>query len=264
MADLDEALQVYRKTAPTAFVPPPVAQLKRVARSRTRRRRAAGVGGIAAVVVVGALLLANGLGVGPAPQVGTSHAPTTPAPSAIAPSAPSVASVPGPTAGSAGAAALEVTRVDWQSAELDLPAHPDGSCPQGQVKLRRGSVSVKGLRLSVEPVEPGKPLAPLTSGDLTGDGAAETVVYVHCSRDSMEDSGDGGGQLLVVTGSAGRLVGLGYVGPQGEDYPAARVADGRLMVSVRERYGNQVTQQRTYRYAGSRFVQVAGPTAFPV
>ena len=76
------------------------------------------------------------------------------------------------------------------------------------------------------------------------------------------DSGDGSGQLLVITVRNNALVGLGYVGPEGENYPSASVGNGRLTATIEQRYGNQ-TQQRTYRWNGTLFVQVAGPTAWP-
>jgi hypothetical protein len=98
-------------------------------------------------------------------------------------------------------------------------------------------------------------------GDLAGDREPEAVSYVHCKRTNGLDSGDGSGQLLVITVRDNRLVGLGYVGPPGENYPSASVAGGRLTATIDQRYGNQ-TQQRTYRWDGTMFVQVAGPTAW--
>jgi hypothetical protein len=37
---------------------------------------------------------------------------------------------------------------------------------------------------------------------------------------------------------------------------------GKLILTVEQRHGG-VTQERTYRWNGGSFVQVAGPTTFP-
>jgi hypothetical protein len=36
------------------------------------------------------------------------------------------------------------------------------------------------------------------------------------------------------------------------------------VATIEQRYGNNVVQERSYRWNGRRFVQVAGPTTFPI
>jgi hypothetical protein len=100
-----------------------------------------------------------------------------------------------------------------------------------------------------------------TFGDLDGDGRAEAVVYVSCLA-AGGDSGDSSGQLLVVNGRTGSLAAMGYVGPLAQVYGKVRISGQRLEVTVTQKY-TDVRQERTYRWNGRRFVQVAGPTAFP-
>jgi hypothetical protein len=254
---IEVTLLALRDAAEAAFTPPPVERLRGAVRSRTRRR--------AGVVAVG-VLVAAGLGAGtltvadrgpdstprPAPTAASSSppAPSSPPPSAAASGTGST------SAGASGPAPLDITTVQWDRARVTLPNVRSNGCPPGvTVTNVPGQESVvAGVR-----VEIGEPLA---YGDLDGDGRPEAVLYVHCESRVEVDSGDGSGQLLVITVRDDRLVGLGYVGPAGQNYPAARVSGQHLTATVEQRYGN-ARQERTYRWNGQRFVQVAGPTAFP-
>ncbi|NUT33184.1 MAG: hypothetical protein HOV79_08930 [Hamadaea sp.] len=52
------------------------------------------------------------------------------------------------------------------------------------------------------------------------------------------------------------------MGPDGANYPSAEIKNGLLTARIEQRYGG-ATQERTYRWNGTGFVQVDGPTAFP-
>ncbi len=159
------------------------------------------------------------------------------------------------------AAPVDVRRVDWASATLRMPAlRDDDDCPVGSVSLTGGRWAESGEQGpgSITSSHTG---GPPTYGDLDGDGRAEAVVHVACWA-AGGDSGDSSGQLLVVNGRTGALVGMGYVGPLAQDYGRLRISDGRLTVTITQRYSD-VRQQRTYEWNGRRFVQVAGPAKFP-
>jgi hypothetical protein len=142
--------------------------------------------------------------------------------------------------------------VDWKRATFVLPPNP--TCPTGRVTTRDERAIVGDKWLFVGET--------LSYGDLTGDGSPEAVVAVFCGR-GPNDGGDGSGNLLVITWRDGAWTGLGYVGPVGENYPAARVSGQRLIATIQQRYGANTVQERTYRWDGRRFVQVDGPTTFP-
>ena len=100
----------------------------------------------------------------------------------------------------------------------------------------------------------------MATGDLTGEGRDEAVAYVHCESRVAQDSGDGSGHLMVISQPArGTFVGLAHVGASGENYEAARVQQGTLVATVKQRYGDGV-QDRTYRWNGTSFDQIGGPT----
>ncbi|MFI6760650.1 hypothetical protein ACIBF5_16100 [Micromonospora sp. NPDC050417] len=261
-------LMSYRDTAHEAVTAPSVSWIATAAQRRTRRRT-----GVAATFAV---VLATASGTLLAGQLGTSGQPTPvpPPPSAPAttgvpsptgtptPTTPSVtpptpSSTPGSPSRTSGRPALDIREVNWQRTTIRLPTDRAGStCPTGRF-TSRGETTVVGARtIKVDSTA-------LAHGDLDRDGRVEAVIHFHCEH-TEGDSGDGSGQLLVVTERDGELVGLGYAGPVGENYGTVRVRDGILVATVNQRYSEQpVSQERGYRWNGARFVQVSGPTAFP-
>jgi hypothetical protein len=236
-------LVALRDAAEVAFAPPPMERFRSASRRRFRHKAAilavamtagAGIGGTA-------LTLADrGPDAAPRPVPSPSTSPPSPPPS----SASSAASTP---------SAPDIRTVDWTHTTLVLPPNSDDRfCPTGRTTTDGTWTTVGDKRFSI-----GRALA---FGDLTGDGAAEAVVPVSCA--TGEGSGDGSGQLLVLTWRDGVWTGLDYVGPRGQDYPAAQITGQRLTASVHQRYG-PAEQSRTYRWDGEQFVQVAGPTSFP-
>jgi len=249
-------LVALRDAAERAFVPPPVARFRTVARRRTRRR--AGTLAVAALALAGlggGALAVAGRGPDRTPRPApTGIASSPPAPSASAATTPSV-TAPASTAASTRSAP-DIRAVDWGHVTVVLPSNPeDPDCPAGRITTDGEWTVVGGKKFYSGG-------AALAFGDLTGDGSAEAVLSVSCTANSDLDSGDGSGQLLVVTWRDGTWTGLGYVGPLGQNYPAARVAGQRLTATIEQRYGS-ARQDRAYRWNGQRFVQVGGPTAFP-
>lgn len=185
---------------------------------------------------------------------------STPPPASAAPTVLSGAAVATSTAPS-GAAPVDVRRVDWASATIRMPKlRDDKDCPVGPITLTEGRWDSSGRQGPGEILGSYADGAP-TYGDLDGDGRAEAVVYVTCLA-AGGDSGDSSGQLLVVNGRTGSLTGMGYVGPLAQVYGRLRISGKRLTVTVTQKY-TDVRQERTYRWDGRRFAQVAGPTAVP-
>jgi hypothetical protein len=146
----------------------------------------------------------------------------------------------------------------WSATTVALPpASADYTpCPTGTVTFAaQGETVFEGVRIALS--------RPVATGDLTGDGRDEAVAYVHCESRVEVDSGDGSGHLMVISQPGpGTFIGLAHVGVSGENYEAARVQDGTLVATVEQRYGDGV-QDRTYRWNGTSFDQIGGPTAFP-
>jgi hypothetical protein len=261
MTDPEREFAALRDAGIGAFAPPPADWFPATARRRSRRRVATAV---AAALVAGAVIGGVALAAGPRPtgqEVATPSASAQPSRSTSPSPSPSPSASPSapPSAASASPQppALDIRRVDWRRATITLPRPPAGTdCPAGRLTMT-GEWTVTGK------VQIFMPTASLAVGDLTGDGQAEAVLDVGCAIDA-DIIGDGYGFLMVVTVRNNALVGLGYVGPEGYDYPAAKVVDGQLVVTVVRRYTNEgARQQRTYRWSGTTFVQVAGPTAYP-
>jgi hypothetical protein len=258
--DPEDELRSYGQTAPAAFTAPPVGRIRAAAvRRRQHRLVAATAAGIVVAGGIGAgAVLAGGAG---GPEISGTPAPRTSVPSAT-PSSASTPGTPPPSSGSGSSsrstapASLDITKVAWGRATFTLPNVRSNGCPAGvTVTNVPGQESVvSGVRVAI--------LLPLAYGDLDGDGRPEAVIYIHCESRTGVDSGDGSGQLLAITVRDNRLVGLGYAGPEAENYPAARISGQRLTATIEQRYGG-AQQERTYRWNGQRFVQVGGPTAFP-
>ena len=144
---------------------------------------------------------------------------------------------------------------------MRLPAdRDDKDCPVGRTDLTDGEWPESGdqgpgaISTSYDGSGP-------VFGDLNGDGRAEAVRFVRCFA-AGGDSGDSSGQLIVITARGSQRVGLGYAGPLAAVYDDVRVTGGKLVVTVTDKYW-QEQQKRTYRWTGSAFVQIGGPTAWP-
>jgi hypothetical protein len=141
-----------------------------------------------------------------------------------------------------------IARVDWSEATILLPAHP--GCLSGDVRFR-GRLAGDRPRVALDTDR-------IEYGDLTGDGRPEAVLGGACLA-SNEDSGDGQGQLLVVTRVGDRLVALGWVGPRGGLYPGFWVRDRALYADVHPMYADwryRLGRIAAYRWRGSAFASV--------
>lgn len=273
MSDPESHLAGYRSEAPQAFVPPPMDWFVTTARRRSRQKLATAAAGLAVFALTGgAVFTAQRGGPGPAPAPiapPSATATTPPTPSGTPSTGPSASGSPSPGGSSATSQpgrssenasnkpGLNIRAVNWKEQfSLALPdPGPDSTCPTGRLTVRAEEGKLDGKVVKASSFD--------VLGDLTGDGQPEAVLLAHCEVDSEYASGDGSGNLLVVTVRDGKLVGLGYVGPEGHNYPKARISGGVLTVTVEQRYGQQLRQQRGYRWNGTRFEQVSGPTKFP-
>jgi len=224
--DVLPALSAYRAAVREAFVAPPLEQVRARARHRAAVRATALTGVAASVVVAAGVAVASLPGPPPTDPPVADHLPPTP--------------------------------VSWAGETILLP-DPAGyrSCPaRTRVTFPATMEAVSGdVVIGIT--------GTVATGDLTGDGRPEAVVHVYCRLNSEFASGDGSGHLMVVTRDRdGSFTGLAYVGPEGQDYPKVEVRDGALVATIRQRYGPE-SQVRTYRWDGTSFRQVAGPTAFP-
>jgi hypothetical protein len=255
MDDLSAAMKKLGTDAGRTFVPRPMEWFVVTARRRRRRRLAGAVAAVVAVALsaIGFAVVANGGGRGDV----TPPPAESPTSASASQSAPPPVSTPPTSSGprSEGRAEPDIRSVDWRHATIVLPANPDDpGCPVGPVTTDGETTQVGDRRFIVRPTG--------AVGDLTGDGEPEAVVVTHCIKG--EDSGDASGQLLVITRRDGQWRGLAYVGPAGENYQGATVSGNRLTATIQPRYGDRsISQQRVYRWNGTTFVQVAGPTAFP-
>jgi hypothetical protein len=144
-----------------------------------------------------------------------------------------------------------IADVDWANATIDVPANRD--CPSGRLQFSGGNTA-GWPRLTL-----GGSLGGPAYGDLNGDSRPEAILLGTCFLTS-EDSGDGQGELLVITRSPnGTLTTLDWVGPRGGLYTSYWVANGRLFVDVQPQYGEFAYSRgsaRAYRWQGSAFVEV--------
>jgi hypothetical protein len=195
---------------------------------------------------------------------GPASAPTTPSPPPSQPpstEAPSSATSTSRTSSSNSPAPLDLREVGWNNFTIRLPSdRDDKDCPVGRTKLTDGEWPESGDQGPGTIIVAYQGNAPVY-GDLDGDGRAEAVRYVKCFA-AGGDSGDSSGQLIVITARGDQRVGLGYAGPLAAAYDDVRITGGKLVVTVTDRYWDQ-QQKRTYRWDGSAFVQIAGPTAWP-
>jgi hypothetical protein len=245
------ALASFRDAIPGAFVPPMIEELQ----ARARRRAVVRGTSVAfatvlcvVLVVAGVMVAARPHGLAPPPDPGVRPSVNPP------PTSPSPSASPSPLA-STGGSTENPWPPAWRGVTLQMPPPSPrySACPAGRVTIAGlADTFLAGKQIWLGPI--------LATGDLTGDGRTEAVAYMHCSQEN--DGGDSSGHLVVITRTTGGgFVGLAHVGPDGEEYPAATIQHGDLVATIDQRYGADV-HQRTYRWNGTSFVQVAGPTAF--
>ncbi len=260
----ESALRSYRDTGHQSFVPPPPDVIVTRARRRARTRVALAAAAVLAVSG-GAAAIAAGLDRGPdrnppvtvpspaPPSVTTTAPPTSAAPSNSPPSSPSSPSPAGTTQRTSRAPSpVSVRGVDWENATIRITPSREDECLTGRVRFVDGIGGTSGDQphIAISAAYSG---GAATFGDLTGDGRAEAVVWASCLAGLGDE--DSSGQLLVVTGRSGELVGS-WVGPVGVVVEDVAIAGGRLTISVMEKYADpEVPEERTYRWNGTRYVE---------
>lgn len=145
-----------------------------------------------------------------------------------------------------------IANVNWANATITVPENP--GCPSGRLRFTGGdSAGSPKITLAVPPEWP------IAYGDLNGDSRPEAILEGLCLLGS-EDSGDGQGQLLVITRSTGgTLTALDWVGPRGGLYESFWVVDGQLFVDVQpwhSDWGYSRGAALAYRWQGGSFVEV--------
>ncbi len=274
----EAALASYRDSAHEVFTAPPPQVLVERARRRSRNRVGSAVAAAVVLVVGGVVVAARPADrsrpdhpVDPPAVSATATATDAPAPSPPSPgtdapgtNTPGTTSTRPPTRTESpprSTPPIDLREAKWNDFVIRLPsARDDKDCPVGRTEVSDGEWPESGakgpgvIRTSYSGDGP-------VFGDLDGDGRAEAVLYVACFA-AGGDSGDSSGQLIVVTARGSQRMGLGYAGPLAVVYDDVRVTGGRLVVTVTDKYWRE-RQKRTYRWDGSRFVQTAGPTAWP-
>jgi hypothetical protein len=243
------------RDAGTSFTPPSLTSMQSLAKRRQLIRTGVVTVAAAAVLVVGGLTFAAlpDRDRQPIMPGGTATATMPVSPAASPSTSPSSSPSASP---SARAQLADITATRWNTATVLFgPVVGDYDlCPVGPVTFNGGQTVVGGKRVN--------PAENVVYGDLNGDGRPEAAFHVHC-EDAVDASGDGSGHLMVVTQRAdGTLAGLGYAGPIGQNTQQLKITDGKLVATIAQRYGSSV-QERTYRWNGTAFAQIAGPTSFP-
>jgi len=246
VTDVETALRELRLAVAQAVTPPSPAGIRARAMRRRRQLPRRLFSGLVAAAAAGAVLLT-------AVTVVRSIAS---APPPVGWPSPSVSNTP---AWIELAINDPIVRTTWLDATIILPAH--SGCPDGRTQLRNGaSAGWPRLVLAQPPSIGARP----AYGDLTGDGRPEAVLYAECLQ-GPEDSGDGAGQLLVVTrGSDNSLRALGWIGPRGALYPEFWVADSTLYADAvpwHTDWGYVLGSALAYRWNGTRFD--TAPSIYP-
>jgi hypothetical protein len=211
-------------------------------RRRVRRTSTALIAAAATlVVVIGGANLVRGTGSPPMPPADIPSSSASPTPAGPSPrTSRSVAPWPAPLDD-------PIAEVDWARATVQMPVHH--GCPAGRYEFHAGDERVAARDYPRAISDPDR----IAYGDLTGDGRPEAVLSVSCFADP-EDSGDGQGQLLIVTRRSDRLVGLAWVGPRGGLYPEFWVSDGQLLADVHPwhtGWGYRLGQVKGWRWDGA-------------
>ncbi|MEU7611794.1 hypothetical protein [Micromonospora sp. NPDC049204] len=265
-------LRSYADSGHLSFAAPSADVIVRRARRRTRTKVALSFAAVVAVAA-GSIATITRLGpdpdrdppiIGPTPTPSVSVSPTPappPTPGTTSPSTPppdrrtpSRSSSPTGTPSATGSAPtpLSVRGVDWANATITMTASAGDECLTGRIRFVDGRGGQPGdaphIRISSSYDEGGA-----TFGDLNGDGRDEAVVYGSCLAGAGDE--DASGQVLVVTGRSGQLVGS-WVGPVAEVVDDVEVTGGRLVISSTKKYAEpEVPVDRTYRWTGTRYAQ---------
>ncbi|MEH1054554.1 hypothetical protein V6U89_04995 [Micromonospora sp. CPCC 206171] len=250
----------YRQAVMAEIEVPGPAAVRRAVHRRRRNHLAAGA--------TAALTLVAGPVVGYAALDRSAPHPTPvdPTPSATASPSPTPSGSGSPSPSSAttstsptGAPDGRISRAQLLAGPVTLPTwHVDAGCPNGRVRL----TGEAGWETNT--------LLALDTGDIDGDGAAETVALVQCVR------GTGGPQQVVAfdRDRSGRIVTVGQVTRTRRERPQWLSAldvrdDGVVRVQVGDIAPGggwpgdwSQRQWRGYRWDGRSFGQVSGPTAF--
>ncbi|MET7668938.1 hypothetical protein [Micromonospora luteifusca] len=202
------------------------------------------------------------IGPTPTPSVSVSPAPAPPpTPATTSPSTPpdpparSRSASPNGTPSGTGSAPtpVSVRGVAWANATITMTASTGDECLTGRIRFvdGRGGRSGDAPHIRISPSYRDGGAA--TFGDLNGDGRDEAVVYGSCLAGFGDE--DASGQVLVVTGRSGQLVGS-WVGPVAEVVNDVKITSGGLVISSTEKYAEpEVPVDRSYRWTGTRYVQ---------
>ncbi|MGA4727551.1 hypothetical protein ACWEOS_25990 [Micromonospora taraxaci] len=263
-------LRSYAASGHLSFAAPSADVIVRRARRRTTTKV---VLSFAAVVAVTAGSMAAVTGFGPDPDrdppvigpTGTPSVSVSPTPSPPpTPSMTSPSTPPGspdrsrtaspnstPSGTDSGPKPVSVRGVDWANATITMTASSGDDCLTGRIRFvdGRGGKPGDAPHIQVSPSYGGGG-AP-TYGDLNGDGRDEAVVYGACLAGSGDE--DASGQVLVVTGRTGQLVGS-WVGPVAEVVDDVKITGARLVITSTKKYAD-ASVDRTYRWTGTRYAQ---------
>ncbi|MEV5207139.1 hypothetical protein AB0K35_06620 [Micromonospora sp. NPDC053740] len=266
MSDVDPRLRerfaAYRAETISQIAGPGPDQARRTLR---RRRQAKAVTvAVTAIVLAVAPIVANAAlrNDGSVPTPAQTGEPTTPPPSAPAPT-PSTPLTPGTTTTTSPAAPDgRISRAQLLAARVDLPAWPSyaRNCATSDVRLRppthtMGVPALEDLDLNYT--------------DLDSDGATETVALLSCpigeasAKQLVAFDRDGHGRIVTMARVIGTAEGLDDI------TDAAVTEDGKVRAQVADlqpccsmpSYWAQ-NQWRTYRWHDGRFTQSDGPRSF--
>ncbi|MEH1167366.1 hypothetical protein V6V47_18470 [Micromonospora sp. CPCC 205539] len=185
----------------------------------------------------------------PAPPPSPTPSATT-SPPAPPPSSGSRSSSPKgtPTGTGSAVAPLSVRGVDWENTTITISASTGDTCLTGRIRFVDGIGGTPGDAPHIA-IRSAYDDGAATFGDLNGDGRDEAVVWASCMAGAGDE--DGSGQLLVVTGRSGRLVGS-WVGTVAEVVDDIKITDERLTIASTKKY-TENSVERTYRWTGTRY-----------
>lgn len=268
---LRDAFESFRAGSLETVIPEGPDAVRHTVRRRHRTR-------VAAVAVVAALVvLAGGAGalaalnpVSNNHQTAT-HGSGTPSPS----TSTSPSAKPKPSGSESGGTAPDgqIGATELLNATIDVPAWgtpADAPCTGGRFTFHNGEVDLgrDSWRMYLPDTDQ-ITLPPLYFEDVDGDGAKETIAVLWCGAQ------DGWYQAIALDRDAsGNIVTLGQIASTaGSPRPYTQIdqvtttanGDVQLHWTAPYRHGdpNPVKQWRTYRWTGSGFEQVDGPTTIP-
>ncbi|GAA4693824.1 hypothetical protein [Phytohabitans rumicis] len=238
---LGDAFAAFREQVLPEVRPTGIDAVQRTVRRR-RRRAAVVVAAVTVVAVALPIVAYAGLTDGDRPPGPTD----SPSPSTTGSASPTPSPTPSPSMVDG-----RITREQLLAAAVDLPDWWPGAIDE---------CTTEDVRLRPSPDGTSAPaLLDLRHGDVDGDPAAETVVRLECG------GGDETARQVVAfdRDGAGQITALGQVVRNGSgvsDLTEFEIASGKVRVLV---VGpDRVRQWRTYSWAGDRFRQTGGPTAF--